>query len=251
MRAGILGCMLGTWPVLSMAQTQKVSVYDASQYVLIDPRLLRGSMGYTTFGIGDMDPLPDRLGMGLDVRIEARLVSGFVDNTEGFVVADGMFLDLTMGKLSSAPLSYFNDPEGTFSTVMNFGYNFMAGYSNSHFGALGGIGFKWSSAFVGGTNMPGEKLLSGTAPWMMRLEYRPAFSTEFRVMVTGWDNFKDTRLDQGFQVDIPFLPSKRFFLTYSFGRMKNDVAYATFDNYQYAPGTMTQQMFGIRFGSIY
>ena len=246
-----LGCLLGIVPVLSMAQTQTATVYDASRYVLIDPRMLRGSVGYTTFGIGDVDTLADRLGQGVDMRIEGRIISGFVDKTEGFVVADGLFLDLTMGRLSSEPLSYYKDPESTFSTVMKFGYSFLAGYSNDHFGALGGIGFEWSSAFVGGTDVPGEKLLSGTVPWMMRLEFRPAFSQEFRIMVTGWDNFNATRLDQGFRVDIPFLPNKRFFLTYSFSRMKSDVSYATFDNDRYAPGTLTQQMVGLRFGSIY
>ena len=251
MRGRSLGCLLGLFPMLGMAQTQKATVYDASRYVLIDPRTLRGSVGYTTFGIGDVDTLSDRLGQGVDLRIEGRLVSNIVDRTEGFVVADGLFLDLTLGRMSSEPLSYYNDPESTFSTAMKFGYSFLAGYSAERFGVLGGMKFEWSTVFLGGSNMPGAQLMTGTAPWMMRLEFRPAFSQEFRIMVTGWDNFKDTRLNQGFRVDIPLLASKRFFLTYSFSRIRSDVAYATFDNDRYAPGIFTQQMIGLRSGSIY
>ena len=41
----------------------------------------------------------DRHGQGVDVRIEGRLVSSFRKKTEGFVIADAFFLDLTMGVL--------------------------------------------------------------------------------------------------------------------------------------------------------
>ncbi len=238
--------------LLPGVQAQEVArVYDASQYILIDARLLRGSVGYATFGISDVDTLADRLGQGVDLRIEARLISGFMKKTEGFVIADAFLLDMTMGRLTSEPLYYYDSPEDRFSTAMKFGYSFLAGYSTEQFGVLGGKSFEWSTAFVGGSTLPGKELMTGTAPWMARLEFRPAFSQEFRIMLTGWDNFNSTKQNKGFRVDLPFLPKKRFFLTYQYDRMGGDVSYATFNNDQYAPGIFTQHMFGLRFGSIY
>ena len=250
LRNGLLAIVISA-PVLLPAQTQTATVYDASKYILVDARLLRGSVGYTSFGISDVDTLPDRQGQGVDLRIEARLISGFHKKTEGFVIADAFFLDLAMGKLSSEPLSYYNDPESSFCTTMSTGYSFLAGYSTARFGILGGKEFLWSVAMVGGTSLPGPELFMLTAPWMARLEFRPGFSEEFRIMLTGWDNFNDAKRTNGFRVDIPFLPKKRFFLTYTYARTMGQVSYATFDNDQYAPGTCTQHMIGLRFGSIY
>ena len=249
-RRALIGVVCASLTMAVSAQ-QTATVYDASRYILVDARLLRGALGYSTFSINGVDTFPDREGEGLDERIEARIVSGFMDNDEGFVIADAFFLDLTLGRMTSEPLAYYNDPESRFSVMMKFGYSFLAGYSTDHFGLLAGKSFNWSSAFVGQSTMPGEALLTGTAPWMARLELRPAFSNEFRIMLTAWDNFKEERLDQGFRIDIPFLPQRRLFLTYEYGRRGADVAYATFDNDRYAPGFFTQQMFGIRFGSIY
>jgi len=237
---------------MTSAQAQRTAtVYDPTQYVLVDPRLLRGAIGYATFGISEVDTLADRVGQGINLRIEARMISGFMKRTEGFVVADAFFLDLTLGKLTSEPLSYYDNPEDRFSTAMTFGYSFLAGYSTEHFGILGGKSFNWSTAFVGGTTLPGAELMVGHAPWMMRLELRPAFSKEFRVMLTGWDNFNEAKRSNGFRVDLPFLPKRRLFLTYAMSRLGGDVSYATFDNDRYANGLFTQHLIGLRFGPLY
>ena len=249
MLRNVLFALAGSAPLLLAAQS--TPVYDASKYVLVDGRLLRGSVGYTGFSISDVDTLPGRQGQGLDLRIEARLISGFHKQTEGFVIADAFFLDLTMGRLSSAPLFYYDDPESRFSTAMSTGYSFLAGYSAERFGILGGKELQWSMAMVGGTYLPGTQLLALTAPWMARLEFRPGFSEEFRIMLTGWDNFNDEKRSNGFRVDIPFLPKKRFFLTYTYARATDQVSYASFDNDKYAPGTFKQHMVGLRSGSIY
>lgn len=249
MLRNLLFATIGFTPVLLTAQT--TASYDASKYVLVDGRLLRGAVGYTSFGISDVDTFPERHGQGLNLRIEARLISGFKKSTEGFVIADAFFLDLTMGRLSSEPLSYYNSPESRFCTAVSMGYSFLAGYSTERFGVLGGKEIRWAMAMVGGTYLPGPTLFTTTAPWMARLEFRPAYSREFRIMLTGWDNFNADKRTKGFRVDIPFLPEKRFFLTYAFSRAMGEASYATFDNDQYAPGTFTQHMIGLRFGSIY
>lgn len=230
---------------------QTTVVYDPTKYILVDGRLLRGAVGYATFGISDVDTLPDRLGHGVDLRVEARLVSGILKRTKGFVIADAFFLDLALGTLTSEPLNYFSNPEDRFSGAMVFGYSFLAGYSTERFAALGGKSFNWSSMFLGGTSLPGVDLMVGTAPWIMRLEYRPTFSNEFRIMLTGWHNFNELKRSKGFRVDIPIVPSKRFFLTYEWSRLTSDVAYASADNGVYATGIFTQQLFGLRFGPIY
>ena len=230
---------------------QKATVYDPTRYVLVDARLFRGVVGYTTFGISNVDTLPDRAGQGIDLRIEARLISGFMKKEEGFVIADAFFLDLAMGMLSSEPLYYYDNPEDRFSSVASMGYSFLAGYSGAQFGALGGKRFAWTSAFVGGSTLPGADLFAGTAPWLARLEFRPAFSNEFRILLTAWDNFRSAKRDQGFRVDIPIHPTKRFYLTYSYSTIAADVSYATFDNGVYAPGTLKQQVFGVSFGPIH
>jgi len=230
---------------------QTATVYDPTKYILVDARTLRGQLGYAAFGISDVDTLPDRLGQGVNMRIEGRIVSSLVKRTKGFVVADAFFLDMTLGTLTSAPLFYYTNPEDRFSGAVTFGYSFLAGYSTDRFGILGGKSFNWSTVFVGGTELPGAELMVGHAPWTMRLEFRPAFSNEFRIMLTGWDNFNDLKRSNGFRVDVPFLPKKRFFLTYELSRLGSNVSYASFDNGQYATGLFTQHLFGLRFGSIY
>lgn len=238
--------------LLTTAQAQqKTTVYDASRYVLVDARLIRAAVGYSSFGISKVDTLADRLAQGINLRAEARLVSGFLKRDEGFVIADAFYLDLTMGMLQSEPLFYYANPEDRFSTVAAFGYSFLAGYSTERFGALAGKGFDWTAAFVGGSTFPGPDLFISTGPWMARFEFRPAFSNEFRIMLTGWDNFNPEKRHTGFRVDIPFLPRKRFWLTYNYSRIGSSVSYATFDNDQYAKGILTQHIIGIRVGSIY
>ncbi len=230
---------------------QKATVYDASRYILLDAKLLRGSFGYSAFKIGGVDTLPDRHAQGIDVYIEARLVSGLVKREEGFVIADAFYLGMSLGRLASEPLFYYGSAEDRFSGVIRTGYSLMAGYSAERFGVLAGKRFDWSGAFVGGSDLPASDLFIATAPWMARLELRPAFSKEFRLMLTGWDNFNDAKRHTGFRVDVPFHPEKRFFITYEFTRIGGDVSYATFDNGVSAPGVLTQHMFGLRFGSIY
>lgn len=241
-----------TFIVLALAaNAQTVQSYDATKYVLVDGKLLRGNVGYSTFALSDVDTLPDRLAHGVNLRIEARLISGFLKEHDGFVLADAFFLDLTMGSLKSEPLFYYDNPEDRFSSMASFGYSVLAGYSTERLGALGGKCFKWSSTNVGGSWIPGAQLFSATGPWILRLEGRPAYSSEFRVMLTAWDNFNQDKRDQGFRVDLPIAPRKRFFLTYEYGRRTADVGYATFDNGVYAPGAITSHMIGFRFGSIY
>ncbi|MEZ4740002.1 MAG: hypothetical protein R2818_11755 [Flavobacteriales bacterium] len=242
------GLALSTMRVVAQ---QTAITYDPTKYILVDARLLRGSVGYTQFGISDVDTLPDRLGMGVDLRIEARLVSSFMKKTEGFVIADAFYLGLSMGRMSSEPLFYYTSPESRFAYVMRFGYSFLAGYSNEHFGVLGSKGVDLSAAEVGGSSLPGDALLATTAPWLARVEFRPAYSEEFRIMLTGWDNFREGTRNNGFRVDIPILPKRRFFLSYTFNRSSGQVAYASFDNDRYAAGVFTQHMIGLRFGSIY
>jgi hypothetical protein len=246
-----LACMgLGFAMHAAQAQ-QKATVYDASQYILVDARLLRAAIGYTSFSISQVDTLPKRNAQGINLRSEARLISGFVKREDGFVVADAFYIDLSMGVLSSEPLYYYANPEDRFSTTATFGYSVLVGYNTERFGALAGKSFDWTAAFVGGSTLPGAKLFLATGPWMARLEFRPAFSNEFRIMLTGWDNFNSAKRSQGLRVDLPFLPNKRFWLTYSFSSLGGDVSYATFDNGQYAQGLLTQHMFGLRVGSIY
>jgi hypothetical protein len=242
----------GLWLLLhTVAAQQTVTVYDPSNYILVDARLLRAAIGYTSFNISEVDTLPQRNAQGINLRSEARLVSGLVKRDEGFVIADAFYIDLSMGMLTSEPLYYYSNPEDRFSTSATFGYSLLAGYSTERFGALAGKSFDWTAAFVGGSTLPGAELFLATGPWMTRLEFRPAFSNEFRILLTGWDNFNSEKRSQGFRVDLPFLPNKRFWLTYNFSRLGGDVSYATFDNGQYAQGVLTQHMFGLRVGSIY
>jgi len=245
----ILAC-LGLVPAALHAQ-QQATVYEGSKYVLLDAHFMRGAFGYTAFTIGEVDTLPDRHGQGIDLRIEARLICGVLKRREGFVIADAFFLDASMGRLTSEPLSYYKTPEDRFSVIVRSGYSFMAGYSAKRFGVLAGRSFDWSSASVGGSDLPASGIFIATAPWMARLELRPAFSKEFRLMFTGWDNFNDTKRHTGFRVDVPFLAEKRFFLTYEYTRIGAPVSYATFDTGVSAPGVFTQHTVGMRFGSIY
>ncbi len=249
-RLTVVLMILGIVSIKLQAQ-QKVTVYDASRYILVDAKFLRGSFGYSAFKIGEVDTLPDRHAQGIDVYIEARLVSGLLKRDEGFVIADAFYLGMSLGRLASAPLYYYTSPEGRFSGVTRTGYSLMAGYSAERFGVLAGKRFDWSGAFVGGSELPASDIFIATAPWMARVELRPAFSREFRLMLTGWDNFNDAKRHNGFRVDVPFLPEKRFFLSYEFTRIGADVSYATFDNGVSAPGVLTQHMIGMRFGSIY
>jgi hypothetical protein len=230
---------------------QEIRLYDPNHYILIDPRMIRGSLGYTNMKIKDVAGIPDRIGHGFNTRFEVRFLSWILKRQHGFVLTDGMNVDLSIGYMSTEPIKYYNSPESKFASSLRFGYSVMSGYSNRRIGLLGGKNFEWLSSFIGGSFFPGDKLILGTAPWIMRLEFRPAFSNEFRLMVTGWDNFTHDRTNKGFRVELPIKPKKRLFICYENIFFKTQVSSAAFDNNVYAPGILNLQNIGLKYGAIY
>jgi hypothetical protein len=237
--------------LIGKVKSQVVYGADGKQYIYVDPKLIRGDISFTQMNL-KFDGIPIRTAIGLHTRLGGRLVSGFMSSKNKICVRDEFFLDLTLGKLISTPLTYFKDPEMKFSTAGMFGYEFLVGYRTEKYAAMGGLKLQWTSAFVGSSEFSGDKLLTGTYPLMLRGEYRIGNAEEFRIVLMAWSNFKSVKNNSGFNVDVPIAKKRRLWFTFQYQAMSYiNSAPANFDNNKYTPGSFNQWLAGIKVGSIY
>jgi hypothetical protein len=133
----------------------------------------------------------------------------------------------------------------------SFGYEFLAGYRNHDFAAMGGMKFAWNVAIVGSSYMPGKTLFAGYYPLFMRGEYRIGKGEECRLAIMAWDNFKKDKNYAGASVDVPISNKWRFFITAEYRHYTSDAAPASYDNGKLASGKCNMFLLGFKFGAIY
>jgi hypothetical protein len=232
-------------------KSQVVNGSGGNKYIYVDPKLIRGDISFSKANLNFPDIRP-RDALLLHTKCGARIISAFMTKKNKFAIRDEFFCDLSLGKLTSEPLKYFNNAESKFSTVFQFGYEFMAGYRNEKFALMGGLKFQWSNAFIGRSEFSGNKLLPGTYPLMIRGEYAIGNGEEFRLVCMAWSNFNSEKNSSGANIDIPISKKRRLWFTVQYQYMTcSGSAPANFDNNNYTTGFFNQWFAGIKVGSIY
>ncbi|MEO6882686.1 MAG: hypothetical protein ABI199_01535 [Bacteroidia bacterium] len=222
-----------------------------SQVVYVDPNLIRGDISFTQMNL-KFDGIPVRKAIGLHTKVGGRIISGFMSAKNKICVRDEFFLDLTLGKLTSTPLTYFNESESKFSTAGMFGYEFLVGYRTEKYAAMGGVKLQWTNIFIGSSEFVGDKLFISSSSLMLRGEYRIGDAEEFRIVFMGWSNFNSEKNNSGFNFDFPISKKRRLWLTFQYQAMSYiNSAPANFDNGKYINGSFNQWFAGIKVGSIY
>lgn len=229
--------------------------YNAAgnDYIYVDARMIRGVVGYSSgslsFNTGKPSlTIPNRTWWSVYLRNEFRMFSSLIDRHNKFVVRDAMYLDLAMGKMTSAPIKYADgNPEGLFTVNSSFGYQFLAGYRSETWALLGGADALWAVTFAGSAFDP-NKLVRNYIPFVLRGEYRPWGGNECRIVACAFSNFNNANSYYGAFVDLPISKSKRFYLTAQY-LVRN--SYMTVGNYDTYRCTISQWMIGFKVGSIY
>jgi hypothetical protein len=235
---------------LHKAEAQIVHGSDGRDYIVVNPKLFRGAIGFSQTNLS-MDTVARRTADYLYLRIEARVISGFMSKKNKFAIRDAFFLDMGMGELTSTPLTYYGTPEHKLAVHSSFGYEFLAGYRNHDYAAMGGLKLTWNAAIIGSSNMPGKNLYAGYYPLFVRGEYRIGKGEECRLVLMAWDNFKKDKNYAGASIDVPISNKWRFFITAEYRHYTSDAAPANYDNYKYANGKCNLWLLGFKFGTIY
>jgi hypothetical protein len=225
-------------------------------YYTYDPKLVRGTIGYTQMSL-DMrtdDPkltIPARGAGALYLRAEGRILSGFMKAKNRIVLRDAFYLDMIMGKLTVPPLPFGAiGNESKFCTGGSFGYQFLLGYRTEQWAALGGIDFTLANVSLGSAFDP-QNLFTYYHPWMARGEYKIGKDTgeEFRIITSVWSNFSKDKSFSGAFVDFPVAKQKRYWITFQYqSRKTGNMTVVSYNSY---PSTLTQWMIGFKVGSIY
>lgn len=233
---------------------------QAQQYIYISEegvyKLLRTNVGYTQWQMKAPDSSA-RVAKGLHLSAETKIVSAFMDPRDNFTIHDAFYLDLNMGILTSPQRQTVGGSaarkEGRFSYNTNFGYLFLAGYRNNHFGLLGGIDFRWRGATVGDYVMPNLNgpLLYFSRPVVLRGELATSADNPNRRLVAMlWSTTGTKRTPyQSLRVEYPMDSKGRFWICGQYTRQK-----ATGEDnltHNELPKTaFTQWMFGLRIGVL-
>jgi len=234
------------WIIPFATHAQQTIYIDKADFV----KIFRAGVGYEYMSL-NIDKIDPRVAHTLFLNNDVKIISTFINKTSNVAIYDGFYLDLAMGKMTSTPLTYYKDPESSFTVLMNFGYKFLAGYRNETYAVLGGMNFHWMSAFVGSSQFPGNTLLQGYYPFVVRGEYKIGEVKAHRVTAEVWSNFSSTTGSHGVRVDYPLTSSGRFNISAEYRNNSGLAAAANSDNNVYTQSSLSQFIIGLRIGNIY
>lgn len=120
-------------------------------YTCVDPKSIRINAGLSHWCLGGGKGA-DRCAQGLTVGYGTGLLSVLFGRNEGLAAHDDLWLDLTLGRMSSEPLRFYDDPEGRFGVMMDVGYAAMVGVNLDKFGVFGGVGIRYAMGFTGNSS---------------------------------------------------------------------------------------------------
>jgi hypothetical protein len=235
------------------------SVYSPGPYeIVVDARTLRAEAGWTWMNILDIsDTIPRRTAEGIHMRVEFKMLSFLMDKYNEFVVWDAGYLGMQMGKVTSMTIgeSLPQDDisrEKKFAVSTQFGYDFFTGYRNKYWGLLAGVRPQWTSTFAGDFSMTptagGFDLLRFSSPLAIRAEWRPFAHFEYRIIAVAWNSFFGEGKSSGIHLEIPTLPSKRYWLFAEYGLQQTTWDYLSTDT---GPlGNFKSFTVGLRVGSL-
>ncbi len=232
----------------------KSQVYQdagGNKYILIDKDFIRGDIAVTQMTL-KFNGIPMRVGNGVHTKLAGGIISSFVKKEHAIAFYDEFYCNVSIGKLASAPLYYFASPEFKLTTSFMFGYEILMGYNTPKFAVLGGVRFQWANAFIGSSELTGDKLLCGTHPFMLRTEYKINGSPYRKFVLMAWSNFNSLKNNSGFNLDIPVSKKKRLWITFQYEYLTYPSSSpANYGNNQYTAGVFNQFFAGIKVGSLH
>ena len=239
-------------PSIVFSQKKEYSYTPKPGEVLIDAKLIRAQFGYSQMMLSDADTFANRTVDAINLKDEFQLLSNLFGYYNRFVIYDALYTEMLFGKMRNEPIQHNkNDMESKYSFMFRWGYDFFAGYRNNKFGILGGVRPRFMYTSIGDLSMTGNSLgyFLYTMPYAIKGEYKLGFHNEFRMMFTAWNNFSSTTPNSGVRLEIPFIPSGRWWLFGEYETYKNHVDYVFGippNNARY--NTLT---IGVRVGSMY
>ncbi len=201
-----------------------------------DPLLFTAALGYVQGRVADLGSVPNREMTGFNVRADLHVISFiFKDTKLPFRLSDALFIDATMGRMTTdtLPGGLFG-AESTSGFSYGFGFQFLAGKQLGRFAVLGGLGRKGYSHEVGGAIMDGS-----TTPLIARLEIgraKPIFLTA-STSVAGDESI-------GARVDVPLF--RRINATVDYWRIEGAAELWNTATTAKRPATANMLMVGIR-----
>jgi hypothetical protein len=235
------------------------SVYSPGPYeIVVDAKSLRAEAGWSVVNISDVsDTISRRSGAGVHLKNEFRIFSHKVDKYSEFVVWDALYFGIQIGKVNSETIGEDlpRDDitrEGKFMGGFQFGYDFFLGYRNKYWGFLAGVRPQWQSISAGDFSISptrgGFDLLRYSSPVALRAEWRPFAHFEYRIIATAWHSVFGTPGQSGFKIELPTLPSKRYWLFAEYSVQNTEWLYLS--TTEGPPAACRTWTFGIRIGSI-
>lgn len=165
-------------------------------YSCVDAAIIKAHVAAASLTL-DGGQEPARTAWGVDLGYGGSILSKARWKSPGVALRDDFWLDLLLGKRTSDPLSYYDDPEGGFAVGMDSGYVALVGYQAAIGGIFAGTGIRYQTIIVGGSsNFDGSKPF---APLAVRADLHTG---ELRWKAFAWTNTRFTR--PGVRFDIPF-----------------------------------------------
>ena len=242
-------CLVGFLPGILFSQTSERTA--GIDEVLIDAKLIRGQFGYTQMKLTNADTFSSRIADAVNFKAEFQILSNLFGYYNHFVIYDALYVETLFGKMRNVPTKHGTDVESKFSYLFRTGYDIYAGYRNHRIGLLAGIRPRWMATSIGDLSVMGSSLgyFLSTMPYAVKAEYKPMYHDEFRILLTAWNNFNSLKKNNGFRVEVPFIPSARWWVymeyesykspaNYVFGIKANNADYNLFS-------------LGVRVGSMY
>jgi hypothetical protein len=235
------------------------SVYAPGPYeVVVDARALRAEAGWSVFNMTDIsDTISRRTGAGIHLKNEFKLLSHLVDKYSEFVVWDAGYLAMQLGKVNSETIGEDLprddiSREGKFLSGFQFGYDVLIGYRNKYWGLLAGVRPQWQGTNAGDFSISSTRggfgLLRYSSPVALRAEWRPFAHFEYRIIATAWKSVFGTTGQSGFRIELPTLPSKRYWLFAEYSVQNTSWLYLS--TVEGPPGSCRMWTFGLRVGSL-
>jgi hypothetical protein len=235
------------------------SVYSPGPYeIVVDAKSLRAEAGWSVLNITDVsDTISSRSGAGVHLKNEFRIFSHKVDKYSEFVVWDGLYFGIQIGKVNSETIGEDLprddiSREGKFMGGFQFGYDFFLGYRNKYWGLLAGVRPQWQSATAGdfsiSTTKGGFDLLRYSSPLALRAEWRPFAHFEYRIIASAWKSFFGPSEQSGVRIEFPTLPTRRYWLFVEYALQQTSWDYLSTVQGPY--GGFRTWTIGLRVGSL-
>lgn len=235
-----LGTLFGLAALASSLAIQPAMGQEGMTYwtYAVDGSVFRSIVGYSRMTMSSASPTTDRAAQGVNMRAEARVISGLLGQRRGFAAHDALFTDVIIHKLTSTPLAdAFGDPEQELAYAWAYGYELLLGWRGERVAVFAGGRAQKYMVEIGGSTLDGW-----TTPVVAAAQLR--FSSKRYLLASGWFSPSGERKTSGVEVALPL--GSRWWVTYVYNRATGPVGLwnATVP----MPGRVTSMVLGLRIG---